>query len=407
MRDSGKKVMCFLNRLAAAAAISSLAACAAAPGGSSGAGDTSANGATRGVEQAAPVETYTAAKPALVALLAPLTADNARVRNLAKSLSDAANMAKTDLADPRIQLKVYDSAKGAAGRAAQQAIADGASIFIGPLFAGAARNAGAIAAGAGLKMIAFSTDATVAGGNVYLIGFLPQREVDRVMSFAGQSGYDSIATFAPQTPYGELAASAARDAARRYGLSMDIDMSFSRSFEGIERGAKEFAAAYKGGSSTRAVLIPESGKALQTAGAFLSYNGVSPKRVKYLGLGPWNAPATLKEPSLKRGWFAAPDPRLHNEFVSRFQSANGYAPPELAALGYDAMAAVGAMMQEANGVDPFNAGAIEDPSGFRGVNGAFRFSADGLNDRALAILEVKGNGFTVVDPAPSGFGAGS
>ena len=44
-----------------------------------------------------------------------------------------------------------------------------------------------------------------------------------------------------------------------------------------------------------------------------------------------------------------------------------------------------------------------DPNGFAGVNGIFRFNADGTSERGLAVLEVQPDGFHVVSPAPKTF----
>jgi hypothetical protein len=73
------------------------------------------------------------------------------------------------------------------------------------------------------------------------------------------------------------------------------------------------------------------------------------------------------------------------------------------------VAAAGALLKDArarNATDAFSAASITDPGGFFGVNGVFRFTADGLNQRGLAVLEVQPDGFIVVDPAPGGFAAG-
>ena len=44
-----------------------------------------------------------------------------------------------------------------------------------------------------------------------------------------------------------------------------------------------------------------------------------------------------------------------------------------------------------------------DPNGFAGVNGIFRFNADGTSERGLAVLEIEPDGFHVVSPAPRTF----
>ena len=50
---------------------------------------------------------------------------------------------------------------------------------------------------------------------------------------------------------------------------------------------------------------------------------------------------------------------------------------------------------------------LTNPSGFSGVDGIFRFRADGTNQRGLAVLRVTPAGPQVISPAPRAFSAGT
>jgi hypothetical protein len=93
---------------------------------------------------------------------------------------------------------------------------------------------------------------------------------------------------------------------------------------------------------------------------------------------------------------------VRHDFDGRFQKAYGYPPPRLASLAFDA-AALAAVLAKSDGSDPFSAQAIQNPSGFTGVDGLFRFGADGLVQRGLAVLEVDPGSDKVVSPAPQSF----
>ena len=110
---------------------------------------------------------------------------------------------------------------------------------------------------------------------------------------------------------------------------------------------------------------------------------------------------TAGEPALVGGWFAASPPDARGHFDSRFRATYGHAPPRLASLAFDA-AALAAVLAK-SGPDPFTTEAIQNPRGFAGVDGLFRFTADGLVQRGLAVLEVGPQGNTVVSPAPTSF----
>ncbi len=85
----------------------------------------------------------------------------------------------------------------------------------------------------------------------------------------------------------------------------------------------------------------------------------------------------------------------------------GATPPQLASLAYDAVVAGGAAVHMAQPYHRFTQAALMDPNGFSGVDGIFRFNADGTSERGLAVLEVQPDGFHVVSPAPKTFQAHS
>lgn len=386
--------------LAAIVVALTLGACAPQPGGP---------GAGRGPDAAA---TPTAAPgvdpagPVRVALLVPL--GNPDHAALGQSLVNAAELARGDLQGIAIDLRVYETAGDAAqaGAAATRAVAEGAAIILGPLFGTEVPAVRAAAAPRGIKVLSFSTTPSAAGNGVWLIGQTAESEAQRILGYARSQGIGSIGLFYPQSPSGEAAAAAVRAAAGRLGVEVTAALDYPRSFQGIQDRAKEYAEIH----SAPAVLLPEGGQGLRSAGAFLSYFGVRPGETRYLGLGQWNAPVTIQEAALHGGWFPAPDPDLFAAFAARYTAAYQQPPAAIASLGYDGVAAIGAMIRDARAAgsrDPFAEPALTDPSGFAGVGGAFRLRADGLNDRALAVMEVGADGFRVVDPAPRSPSPGS
>jgi hypothetical protein len=51
----------------------------------------------------------------------------------------------------------------------------------------------------------------------------------------------------------------------------------------------------------------------------------------------------------------------------------------------------------------FPVGQLTDPQGFIGVDGAFRFNANGLTDRMLEVQEIEAGKFVTISPAPTQF----
>ena len=82
------------------------------------------------------------------------------------------------------------------------------------------------------------------------------------------------------------------------------------------------------------------------------------------------------------GWFAAPEPDADDAFNANTRRVFGAAPPPLAALAYDAMSLV-ALLAPGEPYHRFTHAALTDPNGFAGVDGIFRFNADGTSERGL------------------------
>ncbi|HEU0221846.1 MAG TPA: penicillin-binding protein activator [Paracoccaceae bacterium] len=345
-------------------------------------------------------------RPVTVALLLPLGSADLERNRLGTSFLNAAKLAQADLEGASLDLRVYETAGEAerARAAAARALAEGAAIIVGPLFGQEAQAVGPAAAEGGVNVLTFSTTPAVAGGNVFLLGQTADTEADRLIAYVRAQGLGSVAVFHPQSPSGQAAAQAVSAAAARRGLPLRTVMDYPRSFQGIQDRARDYAAVH----AADGLVLPEGGQGLVSLAAFLSYYDVSPARTRFMGLGQWNSPITLREPALRGGWFVAPDPDLFAAFAARYRAAYGMEPTPIASLAYDGVAAVGALVAEARAEGdeyPFAIDRLTDPSGFVGVNGIFRFRRDGMIDRALAVMEVTPDGFRVLDPAPRSFPA--
>ncbi|MBY8976682.1 penicillin-binding protein activator [Rhodobacteraceae bacterium NNCM2] len=343
-----------------------------------------------------------------LALLVPSSGKSKAAAQLGQSIANAARLGMEDLRDPRVELKVYDTAgnPATAAQMAQNAINDGADIILGPLFGAATRSVSPVASAAGLKVLSFSTDVGVAGGGVWVTGYLPEMEAARVLSYASSQGYKSIGVFYPSTPYGDAAMRGAREAASDGRVQILGSTAFTPGFAGIQEAIGGFASQALG---AEAVLIATGGTDLKSAGTFMDYNNFNPRVVKFLGLGQWYSGETLKELTLRGGWFPAPDPVLSNNFSNRYAGKFGGKPPLLAALGYDAVQIAGksvAAARASNAGDAFAVDVITSPTGYEGALGLVRLTPDGRNQRALAILEVDSRSFRTIDPAPTSFALG-
>src|SRR5246127_3210328 len=151
-------------------------------------------------------------------LILPLSASgNAAVA--AQSMRNAAEMALAEFNNPDLQLLVKDDAGSVpdAQQAAQQALDEGAEIILGPLFALTVAPVARAARTRGVPMVAFSTDTNAAARGVYLLSFLPESDVERIVSYAASQGRRSFAALVPDNAFGSVTEAAFKQAVGRSG----------------------------------------------------------------------------------------------------------------------------------------------------------------------------------------------
>jgi ABC-type branched-subunit amino acid transport system substrate-binding protein len=336
------------------------------------------------------------------ALILPLTAGgNAGVAGLA--MRNAAEMALSEFNAPNIQLMVMDDAGNAdtARQVAQQALDGGAEIILGPLFAQSVSAVGQVARPRNVPVIAFSTDANVASNGVYLLSFLPETDVERIVQYASSTGKHSYAALIPDNPYGTVVEAAFRQAVgRRNGQIVALER-YTHDKAAMAAPVRNVAQV---AVRTEAIFIPDGGDAVPDVVAMLVSNGVNTKKVQLLGTGLWDDPRISSAPGLDGGWYAAPDGAGFRGFAERYRNRYKQEPVRTATLAYDAVALIAALAKT-QGAQRFSPAVLTNSSGFTGIDGLFRFRQDGTNERGLAVLRVTPTGTQVVSQPPKSFGA--
>ncbi len=336
--------------------------------------------------------------PVRVGMILPLT-QNGGPSPIGGSMRNAAQLAIDGFGGPYITLMIEDdhSSADTAAQAAKAELGAGAQLILGPVFANDVRSASAATKSAGRPMIAFSTDVTVAAPGVYLLSFLIQGYVDRVLQYAVSSGKKSFAIMTPQNDYGNVAAQRFQDQAGSLNAQVIVTARYST---GQMTTAAQQVAAVQG--QIDALFIPEQADAMPAVASALGTAGV---KTKFLGTGVWNDARVLKLPQMQGAWFSAPDNSGFDAFAQRYKAKFNSDPARLATLAYDAVTLAAALARN-GGPDPFNQAALTNISGFNGADGVFRFRADGTNERGLAVMEIADNAAKVISPAPRSFAAG-
>jgi ABC-type branched-subunit amino acid transport system substrate-binding protein len=388
----------FLQIAATAASTMLVAACSGFPGGDLFSfGNNPTNNPPPGPPQAAQTVGTGGTK---VALILPLSAaGNAGLA--AQSMKNAAEMALAEFNNPNVQLLIKDDAGTAQGaqQATQDALAEGVEVILGPLFAHTVSAAGASARARGVPMIAFSTDANVAARGVYLLSFLPESDVDRVVDYAVGTGKRSFAGLVQDNPYGSVVEAAFQQAVARKGGRVIALERYPSDKAQMQEAVRRIAEAARQADT---VFLPGGADAVPAVAQALAAAGAGAKRVQLIGTGLWDDPRIFADASLQGGWFPAPETAGYRNFSNRYRARFGQDPVRTATLSYDAVSLVVGLVK-ANGPHHFTDEVLTNPSGFAGVDGIFRFRSDGTNQRGLAVLRVTSSGGQVVSPAPKSF----
>jgi branched-chain amino acid transport system substrate-binding protein len=147
-----------------------------------------------------------------------------------------------------------------------------------------------------------------------------------------------------------------------------------------------------------AVLLADTGRAAALAAPLLRPGA------RILGTELWAAGNLGGTPRLRGAWFAAPSQSRWGQFVQRYRARYGNeTPPRIASLGYDAVLLSVRAARNWTPGKRIPLGAIDDPEGFVGVDGIFRFRSDNVAQRAFEVRQVTASGSSLVSAAPTRF----
>lgn len=381
-----------LPKLAALASALALAACGAPVGGIG-----------QGPQTGQLIEP---GQPVPVALLVPGGTGNPYMEELSKSLVNAAKMAAADAKGVQIDLRVYDTSGDAAKAAAQadKAVAEGAKIILGPLFAEAANAAGQAVKDDNVNVLAFSNNAEIAGGNVFVLGSTFDNVADRLIRFGMRQGKKRILLVAENDVAGQIGAHAVERAVARNGATMAGKANHAVSKAGIDAIVPQVTAIAKDRKADAVFMTANAEAVLPYLTNRLHEQGVTSATAQFMGLTRWDTPSTrLELPGVQGGWFAIPDTTLKSAFEQRYRQAYGTAPHDLAPLAYDGVAAIASLAAKGR-KNALTTAGLTRSGGFSGVAGTFRLRADGTNERGLSIATIRNQQVVILEAAPRSFG---
>lgn len=329
-----------------------------------------------------------------VALLVPLSGENAEV---GQSIANATTMALLDTNAENLRITTYDTATGASSAAAR-ALADGNKLILGPLLGEDVTPILSRARAANVPLISFSNDSSVAANDVFVMGVSPDQSIARTVDYASANGSKRFAILVPNGEYGSRAEAAYRSAITARGGSIVAREAYDRGNTSIVSAAQRLRA--RGGFDT--LLIAEGPRlSIQAAGAVRPANATSPL---LLGTELWGGESTVANSAALRGaLFSTISDSRFSQFSESYRNRFGNSPHRIATLGYDSVLLTLRVARDWKPGRNFPTARMRDDGGFLGLDGPFRFRANGVVERAMEVRQVGRNKIDVVATAPDRF----
>ena len=405
----------------------------------------------------------------VVALLLPLSDARETIRSLAGHLFNGAQLALFDTPTENLVISLHDTKGTAEGarEAAKAAIAAGADIIVGPLFGSSVTAIQPVLAGRNVPSFAFSNDASTAQDGLWLMGFLPEQNIDRIVSESIAQGLTRFGALVPQGIFGERIAASFAASVDRFGGTIVQSEAYPPDAEGMfdpvrrlarfddrkaahmaemqrladealallptriddETGLpiappEEIEAVFKllGDDAPELVSAYEALTLVETLGdipydaVFMPEGGLALRNLApllpYFDIDPrrvkFIGTGLWDDPTLRQ------EPPLHGGWYAAAPSANwaGFAARyeavyEAAPPRLASMAydavALAARLASFQTEAPFRAELLMDPNGFSGIDGIFRLKPGGLNERGLTVQEVTRTQSREISRPPTSF----
>ena len=399
-----------------------------------------------------------------VALLLPLGTQNAKV---AQDLKNAATMALFDTKSDNTIMQIYptDGTYDSAKVKAKIAYKDGADVIVGPLFADEVKGVKS-AVGGDIPVVSFTTDPSAIGKDVYSIGFLMEQQIKRIVEYATEKGKTKFGIIVPNSESGKLIQEYFETYTPMYGAEIVTDVSYNKNSKDLMNAVKEVSGfderkeeydAYKKAVKERyeyllklrdrnvekfatafdkeqfsssedeiSALEKELGDLekkmtisgpkfdsvfifgddindVVMIGSALMYYDVHPDKVKYLGTAQLENPKVYNERAFRGAWFPSVSTKYSGKFDVAYKKYFNRDPIKIASLAYDSISLVNSIGEGKGYLDGKD---LLNPNGWTGINGIFRFKADGASERNMDIKEVVGGATVktkIISPAKTNF----
>lgn len=325
-----------------------------------------------------------------IAVLLPLSGKSA---DIGKQMLDAAslgvvdaNVSQNQTASIVLVPKDTSTSPTIAQNAANEALAQGVSAMIGPLFSQSVLEVAKVALPHQVPIIALTNNRQVAQAGVSIFGFAPEDQVKRVSDYALLQGIGNFALLAPNDTYGQVVADTLKANLSAKGGVLTAVETYGKRQANLVAAAKRLSEGFRL-QPFKGLMIADNPSNSAILLKALKEQGLDVSNVTLLGTALWEDSDTRPPAALVGGIYATTDPKLYTAFVHRFKAVYGYEPKKIACLAYDSVRLLAERGTHVSGV------------GLGAATGAYRINANGITERGLAVIQITSTGTTTLSPA--------
>ena len=352
-----------------------------------------------------------------IAVFLPLSG---KYQRLGQSILDSMQLAIYELGADNITYRAIDvgSDSVSAEKAMDTINLDDIDIILGPIFKDQAEIVYKQAKKNNLLMITYSNDLDLMNiQGLYIFDIIPNQQIKKVVQYASSKQYSNIYSVAPKNKYGDFVEKTLLEnrGADHYNVkkvslytasNLPIVKRFTLSdaILSTKSSIKYDVSNKLPGFGHPAILLPEQNNNLVNVINQLQFlHSSSDSKYKVLGIGDWSQYSLAQNIITRKAWVADVPHKLLSEFESRFQDNYKYAPPRIAAISYDSIMLISAIIKKANNGIILKFEDLERTDGYQGMTGAFRLKSNGVNDRLFAVYEYERGAMKEILAADSGF----
>lgn len=320
---------------------------------------------------------------------------------LGADIANGAELALFQLKLPLLNLIYIDTGAGDKARDAVAIARDAdLDLIIGPLFSDSIEIVQPLLSELAIPALTLTNNRDMALPNSWVLGYIPEQQIDLLLSQSIEAGNSKIAILASDDLFGQRIVQHSMTRMRDFGLQpADLMMlGADRLVEetNLREAIKQFARYQKSDEDDSTTLPPAPYDSLILAGLpsfllrvapVLDYYDLGPDRVDYLGTDLWNRPDLLTEPSLQDSYIAIPQQPDDTAFRTLWSQVFEFEPSNFAKLGFDVLAVAGALHPYIDSPEAWPK-YLARKQGFSGFTGSFRLLPDGTNTRQFQVKQL-------------------